>query len=212
MCVYLLNKVCLCVEVGNVQLATAQEIIEVIAEDESEINLPAQVKDVFALWMTSPLLELQLKPDHRPYLIRERWSEYLKKYTFATRQQLESDEPVLTLQRNVFLEKSKEKEVSDLKLLRMLYSEAKGNVLDGRYPCETEDCMVLGAIQAKLELGPYDPAKHTPEFFRQGAGEASLDVRQARNRDNNENWLAVMTLPNAKFEHCTKYSLLDDGA
>lgn len=166
MCVYLLNKVCLCVEVGNVQLATAQEIIEVIAEDESEINLPAQVKDVFALWMTSPLLELQLKPDHRPYLIRERWSEYLKKYTFATRQQLESDEPVLTLQRNVFLEKSKEKEVSDLKLLRMLYSEAKGNVLDGRYPCETEDCMVLGAIQARLELGPYDAAKHTPEFFR----------------------------------------------
>ncbi|KAH9375063.1 hypothetical protein HPB48_015897 [Haemaphysalis longicornis] len=154
LCVYLLNKVCLCVEVGNVQLATAQEIIEVIAEDESEINLPAQVKDVFALWMTSPLLELQLKPDHRPYLIRERWSEYLKKYTFATRQQLESGECLETQLPSL---------VSDLKLLRMLYSEAKGNVLDGRYPCETEDCMVLGAIQARLELGPYDAAKHTPE-------------------------------------------------
>ncbi|XP_037499426.1 putative FERM domain-containing protein FRMD8P1 isoform X3 [Rhipicephalus sanguineus] len=173
MCVYLMNKVCLCVEVGNVQLATAHEIIDIIAEDDTEINFPAQVKDVFALWMTSPLLELQLKPDHRPYLIRERWSEYLKKYTFATKQQLDSDEPVLTLQRNVFLEKSKEKEVcrpetqiTDLKLLKMLFAEAKGNVLDGRYPCETEDCMVLGAIQARLELGPYDPLKHTPEFFR----------------------------------------------
>ncbi|XP_075555298.1 FERM domain-containing protein 8 Bili isoform X2 [Dermacentor variabilis] len=166
MCVYLMNKVCLCVEVGNVQLATAHEIIDIIAEDDTEINFPAQLKDVFALWMTSPLLELQLKPDHRPYLIRERWSEYLKKYTFATKQQLDSDEPVLTLQRNVFLEKSKEKEVTDLKLLKMLFAEAKGNVLDGRYPCETEDCMVLGAIQARLELGPYDPLKHTPEFFR----------------------------------------------
>ncbi|KAH7941534.1 hypothetical protein HPB49_014709 [Dermacentor silvarum] len=170
MCVYLMNKVCLCVEVGNVQLATAHEIIDIIAEDDTEINFPAQLKDVFALWMTSPLLELQLKPDHRPYLIRERWSEYLKKYTFATKQQLDSDEPVLTLQRNVFLEKSKEKEVTDLKLLKMLFAEAKGNVLDGRYPCETEDCMVLGAIQARLELGPYDPLKHTPEFFRQGHG------------------------------------------
>ncbi|XP_077521668.1 FERM domain-containing protein 8-like isoform X1 [Amblyomma americanum] len=166
MCVYLMNKVCLCVEVDNVQLATAQEIIDIIAEEDTEINFPAQVKDVFALWMTSPLLELQLKPDHRPYLIRERWSEYLKKYTFATKQQLEADEPVLTLQRNVFLEKSKEKEITDLKLLKMLFAEAKGNVLDGRYPCETEDCMVLGAIQARLELGPYDPIKHTPEFFR----------------------------------------------
>ncbi|KAL1475245.1 hypothetical protein MTO96_037437 [Rhipicephalus appendiculatus] len=166
MCVYLMNKVCLCVEVGNVQLATAHEIIDIIAEDDTEINFPAQVKDIFALWMTSPLLELQLKPDHRPYLIRERWSEYLKKYTFATKQQLDSDEPVLTLQRNVFLEKSKEKEITDLKLLKMLFAEAKGNVLDGRYPCETEDCMVLGAIQARLELGPYDPLKHTPEFFR----------------------------------------------
>nr|XP_037274519.1 putative FERM domain-containing protein FRMD8P1 [Rhipicephalus microplus] len=165
-CVYLMNKVCLCVEVSNVQLATAHEIVDIIAEDDTEINFPAQVKDIFALWVTSPLLELQLKPDHRPYLIRERWSEYLKKYTFATKQQLDSDEPVLTLQRNVFLEKSKEKEITDLKLLKMLFAEAKGNVLDGRYPCETEDCMVLGAIQARLELGPYDPLKHTPEFFR----------------------------------------------
>lgn len=57
--------------------------------------------------------------------------------------------------------------MQEMKVVRMLYAEARGNVLDGRYPCETEDCIVLGAIQARLELGPYDPAKHTLEFFRQ---------------------------------------------
>ncbi|XP_040357216.1 FERM domain-containing protein 8 isoform X3 [Ixodes scapularis] len=165
-CVYLLTKVCLCVEVNSLPMATSDEIVEIIAQDDAEMNLPSQATEFFALWMTSPLLELQLKPDHRPYLIRERWSEYLKKYTFASKRQLETDEPVLTFQRNVFLDKEKEKEMQEMKVVRMLYAEARGNVLDGRYPCETEDCIVLGAIQARLELGPYDPAKHTLEFFR----------------------------------------------
>ncbi|EEC20206.1 conserved hypothetical protein, partial [Ixodes scapularis] len=108
-CVYLLTKVCLCVEVNSLPMATSDEIVEIIAQDDAEMNLPSQATEFFALWMTSPLLELQLKPDHRPYLIRERWSEYLKKYTFASKRQLETDEPVLTFQRNVFLDKEKEK-------------------------------------------------------------------------------------------------------
>lgn len=165
-CVYLLSQMCLCVEVDDMVNATVEEITSLIAQDDGEMNFPPQVVEVFALWMTSPLLDLQLKPHHRPCVIRERWSEYLKKYTFATKHQLDSDEPVLTFQRNVFFDKSEEKKITDTKMLKMLYAEAKENVLEGRYPCETDDCMVLAAIQARLELGPYDPHKHTPEFFR----------------------------------------------
>ncbi|XP_064484788.1 FERM domain-containing protein 8-like isoform X2 [Ornithodoros turicata] len=165
-CVYLLSKLCLCVEVENMYLATAQEIMQLIAQDETQMHFPPQLVDAFSLWMTSPLLELQLKPQHRPCLIRDKWAEYLKKYTYATKHQLDSDEPVLTLQRNVFYDKNEERKITDDKMLKMLYSEAKGNVLDGRYPCEIDDCMVLAAIQARLELGPYDALRHTPEFFR----------------------------------------------
>jgi hypothetical protein len=50
--------------------------------------------------------------------------------------------------------------------LEILYEEAKQNILDGRYPCETSDYEMLAGVQARLELGVYDPQVHTPEFFR----------------------------------------------
>ena len=37
----------------------------------------------------------------------------------------------------------------------------------GRYPCEISDYIMLGGIQARLELGPHDSAIHSPAFFRQ---------------------------------------------
>lgn len=53
-----------------------------------------------------------------------------------------------------------------MKILELLYEEAKCNVLKGRYPFEMQDCDVLAGIQARLELGPFNPQIHTAEFFR----------------------------------------------
>lgn len=53
-----------------------------------------------------------------------------------------------------------------MKILELLYEEAKYNVLKGRYPFEIQDCDVLAGIQARLELGPFNPQIHTAEFFR----------------------------------------------
>ena len=52
------------------------------------------------------------------------------------------------------------------KILELLYEEAKYNILTGRYPCEISDYIMLGGIQARLELGPYDIAVHTPSYMR----------------------------------------------
>jgi hypothetical protein len=56
----------------------------------------------------------------------------------------------------------------DQKLLDMLYEEAKYNILEGRYPCEVSHYIMLGGIQARIELGPYNPQVHTTQFFRYG--------------------------------------------
>ncbi|KAG2468861.1 FRMD8 protein, partial [Polypterus senegalus] len=50
------------------------------------------------------------------------------------------DEPCLQLRRNVFFPKAKEFLMEDESILRLLYEEAKMNILDGRYPCDIEDC------------------------------------------------------------------------
>ena len=54
----------------------------------------------------------------------------------------------------------------DHKILELLYEEAKYNILTGRYPCEISDYIMLGGIQARLELGPYDMGIHTPSYMR----------------------------------------------
>ena len=54
----------------------------------------------------------------------------------------------------------------DSKVLEFLYEEAKYNILTGRYPCEISDYIMLGGIQARLELGPYNPDTHTLSFMK----------------------------------------------
>lgn len=53
-----------------------------------------------------------------------------------------------------------------MKILELLYEEAKWNILEGRYVCRNEDCEMLAGIQAKLELESYDRDIHTPDFFK----------------------------------------------
>lgn len=54
----------------------------------------------------------------------------------------------------------------DERVLEMLYAEAKYNIIEGRYPCEMSQYIMLGSIQARIELGPYNPQFHTINFFR----------------------------------------------
>ena len=42
------------------------------------------VKDILALWMVSPLLEVQLKPHHKPFFIRREWNHFLQRFSSAT--------------------------------------------------------------------------------------------------------------------------------
>uniref|UniRef100_A0A8C9M6Z1 FERM domain containing 8 n=1 Tax=Panthera tigris altaica TaxID=74533 RepID=A0A8C9M6Z1_PANTA len=53
-------------------------------------------------------------------------------------------------------------------VLRLLYEEAKGNVLAARYPCDVEDCEALGALVCRVQLGPYQPGQPTACAVRGG--------------------------------------------
>lgn len=67
-------------------------------------------------------------------------------------------------------------QISDEGILRLLYDEAKYNVLEGRYPCDIEDCELLGGLSCCLELGPYCQEKHTASTLRYGRMYASLFI------------------------------------
>ena len=108
-------------------------------------------QDILSLWMVSPLLEVQLKPHHKPFFIRREWNHFLQRFSSATQVKLSllpvsdlqfsnifyfqdlkaADEPILSLQRNVFCSKREEQNLKDHRVLELLYEEAKFNILTG---------------------------------------------------------------------------------
>lgn len=55
----------------------------------------------------------------------------------------------------------------DPRILELLYEEARHNVLAGRYILEPAHSIMLGGIQARIELGPYNIHTHTISYFRE---------------------------------------------
>ena len=51
-------------------------------------------------------------------------------------------------------------------LLRLLYYEAKENVIDGRYPVKLKTANELAGMQALMETGRHDAALHDTVFFK----------------------------------------------
>ncbi|KAJ8348168.1 hypothetical protein SKAU_G00267570 [Synaphobranchus kaupii] len=117
------------------------------------LHIPESAQDAFAFWLCSPLLELQLKPKHQPYKLCRQWQDLLYRFTEATDEDISQDEPCLQYRRNVFYHKAKELEIEDEGVLRLLYDEAKANILEGRYPCDPEHWLSLGVLSCAFELG-----------------------------------------------------------
>lgn len=140
---------------------------ELLLKVEDCLAIPPEAKDMFALWITSPLLQLQLKPHHIPFKLCRQWPDLLDKFTTASDEQKAVDEPIVCFQRNAFLDTQKEMEMfSNTKILVWLFSEAKSNILTGNYPCEGEDYEYLGGILAWLAHGKYDPESHPSGYLK----------------------------------------------
>ncbi|KAH1006619.1 hypothetical protein HUJ05_007332 [Dendroctonus ponderosae] len=156
MCVYLHNKTVIMMEIEDTPSATCELICQAIVNSE-ELGLNKQLAaQVFTLWMISPILEIQLKPYSKPYEMRQNWRNLIEKYGHASEGRMEKDEPKLVFQRNIFVTKQLEERIKDQKILELLYEECKYNVLNGRYPSEIAYLIMLGGIQAREELGPYN--------------------------------------------------------
>ncbi|KAJ8924195.1 hypothetical protein NQ315_006986 [Exocentrus adspersus] len=164
---FLHNRTAIMMEIEDTPTANVELISQaIINSDELALNKQL-VSQVFTLWMVSPLLELQLKPSHKPYETRQNWRSLLAQYSHASYNRQLRDEPKLLFQRNVFFPQHLEEKIKDQKILELLYEEARHNVLDGRYPCEVVHYIMLGGIQARIELGAYNPQVHSTHYFRE---------------------------------------------
>ncbi|KAM9657953.1 FERM domain-containing protein 8 isoform 2-T8 [Trichechus inunguis] len=127
--VYLADDTMVPLALENLPALSAHELHRTIRE---VLQLPDIAVDAFALWLVSPLLEVQLKPKHQPYKLGRQWPELLLRFTDAPDEDVAMDEPSLQFRRNVFFPKWRELQIRDEDVLRLLYEEAKGNVLSAR--------------------------------------------------------------------------------
>ncbi|XP_032674620.1 putative FERM domain-containing protein FRMD8P1 [Odontomachus brunneus] len=169
--VYLMTGVFLIMEVD--QNATAQQIFTIV-QSEAELGLTrlalVTATPVFALWMCSSQLEVQLRPTHKPVELAAKWCYLINKYS-SHGDNSDDEEPLLYFRRNIFLSRAEEEQIKDTKVLELLYAEARYNVLQGRYACDGPARYAsLGALQARIELGPYNAQTHTLAFFRRHRG------------------------------------------
>ncbi|KAM9510629.1 LOW QUALITY PROTEIN: FERM domain-containing protein 8 [Guaruba guarouba] len=139
---------------------------ELLRRLQGALSLPPVATEALALWMGSPLLAVQLKPRHRPLRVARRWPELLLRLSSAPPEDISADEPCLQLRRNVFFPKSRELEVQSEALLRLLYEDARGQILGGRLPLDPPQALALGALSCRLRLGPFQPGLHTARSIR----------------------------------------------
>ncbi|KAJ1368877.1 hypothetical protein KIN20_030229 [Parelaphostrongylus tenuis] len=147
--------------------ATAEYIVELMGAEYGIDR--AIVKEAFSLWMISELLEVQLKPHHKPYELRRNWSELLEK--FAT-SELESrkrdDEPVLYFRRNVQLSETREQQIVTFcsNALDMLLTDARSSLFLDRCPMSAENAAELAGLGFAMEDGAYDSKLHNVDWLR----------------------------------------------
>ncbi|KAJ3588603.1 hypothetical protein NHX12_009457 [Muraenolepis orangiensis] len=148
--IYLVGDRAVHLSVEGVGGVNVQELSRNVRE---ALRVPDAMHDAFAFWLCSPLLELQLKPRHQPYKLCRQWQALLDRFTEASEEDISQDEPCLQYRRNVFYLKSKELQLEDEGVLRLLYEEARSNILSDRYPCDPDHWTGLGALSLALEEG-----------------------------------------------------------
>ena len=124
---------------------------EAIYEVRESHNCAWTFETHFITKISNPVLEVQdrnlTESRQQPFYIRREWNHFLQRFSCALLERKTLDEPILSLQRNVFFRKRDEAKLRDAKVLELLYEEAKFNILTGRYPCEISDYIMLGGIQ-----------------------------------------------------------------
>lgn len=108
-----MSRIAVHMEIEGTNTCPAQVILAAaLGCEELGISNKLLAQSVFSVWMTSSLLELQLKPHNRPFAIRSSWSsDLLPKFSSANALEKRYDEPMIQLRRSVFMTKRDEEKI-----------------------------------------------------------------------------------------------------
>lgn len=106
---------------GTAQCPSQVMLAAALGCEELGISNKLLAQSIFGLWMTSNLLEMQLKAHHCPYIVRVAWSALLEKFSNGNPIERKFDEPMIVLKRNVFFSKRDEEKIKYV--LKQIYND-----------------------------------------------------------------------------------------
>ncbi|KAI6189800.1 FERM domain-containing protein [Aphelenchoides bicaudatus] len=142
--------------VENGAEATVSDLLPLMAE---YLNIEEEiVNEALSLWLISPLFELQLSSHHIAHELHTKWPLFLRRFTVATQEEIDDDEPLLVIKRNVHLPIPVEIMYQDQyeRLTEVLYFDAKDEYMTGRYIVDIPTCIKVSALQLAIEDGPLE--------------------------------------------------------
>lgn len=120
-----------------------------------EFNMPeTPYADIFTIWICSPSLELQLKPEHKPLEHMRSWNHRI--VGNFTDGDSENEKPLFKWKRNAKISLIVEKAVEHPEAMRLLFHEAKQNYINAFYPCKDQDVILFASILLYLNHGGTD--------------------------------------------------------
>uniref|UniRef100_A0A0N5AJF2 FERM domain-containing protein n=1 Tax=Syphacia muris TaxID=451379 RepID=A0A0N5AJF2_9BILA len=143
---------------GNAQLSlvqgdgtTAGQLHESMCR---ELKLNSDSSALFAIWICSDALSVQLKEHHKPLSHMKHWGCKVAKFGNDSSYKIEEEIPKLFFRRDARISLSVEKKAKlTPDALSLLYSEAQKNFMKGLYPCAEKDMINLAAITFRIIHG-----------------------------------------------------------
>ena len=86
-------------------------------------------------------------------------------HTKTLREQGIDESEVLLLKRKLFFDVDKV-DTSDPVQLNLLYEQAKMDILDGKNPVSSNNCIQFAAYQVQIQFGDNKQDKHIPGFLQ----------------------------------------------
>ncbi|TKR95099.1 hypothetical protein L596_009314 [Steinernema carpocapsae] len=132
------------------QDTTADELKALMCK---ELEMEGSVCNLFAIWICSKRLSLQLKGDHKVQLHLKKWDQKLAKFGHED-VSVSDDKPRLVFRRDAKATLAQEEKARlNERALILLYEEARENFLKGLYFCNDGDTFLLAAILTRIIFG-----------------------------------------------------------
>lgn len=148
-----------------------------------ELQLPDDCIDLFAIWICSRNLQLQLKIEHRPIQQLNDWKS--KIVPQMTDLPPETEDPELYWRRDVLLSIKLEEMVNNHLAIELLFAEAYHNYIKSFYLCSEEDVIFLAGFIMQLIFGSY---KENINYFEKEGVLESLVPSHLLPKDTRKSW------------------------